>query len=204
VIPPEAYYSTTTSVTISPSAGGAANWAAKAYSPETRLVYMPVSGFSSRTYTAVEFELTPGLASQFKGTPRGGQVPAGTPPAKNPPLIGPEGRGGFLVAFDPVTRTERWRNPGGGGNGGGALATAGNLVFQVVNDGRLLAYTADEGKKLFEGPTGQAGMGPPITYELDGKQYISFMGGTGQAGRGGPARPPRMYTFVLDGKASMP
>jgi glucose dehydrogenase len=204
LIPPEAYYSTTTSVTISPSAAGAANWAAKAYSPETGLVYMPVSGFSSRTYTAVEFELTPGLATQFKGTPRGGQVPAGTPPAANPPLIGRQDRGGFLVAFDPVTRTERWRNPGGGGSGGGALATAGNLVFQVVNDGRLLAYTAAEGEKLLEVQTGQAGMGPPITYELDGKQYISFMGGTGQGGRGGPVLPPRMYTFVLDGKASMP
>ena len=48
-------------------------------------------------------------------------------------------------------------------------------------------------------------MGPPITYELDGKQYISFMGGTGQAGRGGgAASPPRLYTFVLDGKATMP
>lgn len=204
LIPREAYYSTSSSVTIYPSGGGAANWAAKAYSPDTRLVYMPVSGISSRTYTAVEFQLKPGLATQFNGTPRGGVVPPGTPPPSIPPIIGPQDRGGFLVAFDPVTRTERWRNPGGGGSGGGALTTAGNLVFQVVNDGRLLAYTADEGKKLLEVPTRQTGMGPPITYELDGKQYISFMGGTGQAGRGGPAAPPRMYTFVLDGTASMP
>ena len=95
---------------------------------------------------------------------------------------------------------------GGGGSGGGALATASNLVFQVVNDGRLIAYTAEDGKKLFEVPTGQGGMGPPITYELDGKQHISFMGGTGQAGRGrgGAASPPRLYTFVLDGKEVMP
>ena len=208
IIPPEAYYSTKTSVVISPSAGGAANWAAKAYSPRTGLVYMPVSGFSSRTYTAIEFDLTPGRAMQVNGTPRGGQVPAGTPTPANPPLIGPPAqglRGGYLVAFDPVTRKERWRNPGGGGSGGGALATAANLVFQVVNDGRLLVYTAEDGKKLLEIPTGQGGMGPPITYELDGKQYISFLGGTGQAGRGGgTASPPRLYTFVLDGKAPMP
>jgi len=206
LIPPEAYYSTDTSVTISPSAAGAANWAAKAFSPQTGLVYMPVSGFSSRTYTAVEFELNPARAMQVNGTPRGGQVPAGTPTPANPPLIGPPQtlRGGFLVAFDPVTRKERWRNPGGGGSGGGALATATNLVFQVVPDGRLIAYGAEDGRKLFELSTGQGGMGPPITYELDGKQYISFMGGTGQAGRGGAASPPRLYTFVLDGKERIP
>jgi quinohemoprotein ethanol dehydrogenase len=166
---------------------------------------MPVAGFSSRTYTAVPFELTD-RALQVNGTPRGGNVPAGTPTPSVPPFIGPPQtlRGGFLVAFDPVTQKERWRNPGGGGSGGGALATASSLVFQVVNDGRLLAYTAADGKKLFEVSTGQSGMGPPITYELDGNQYISFMGGTGQAARGGTASPPRVYTFVLDAKATMP
>ena len=207
LIPPEAYYSTSSAVTISPSAAGASNWAAKAFSPQTGLVYMPVSGFSSRTYTAIEFALDTTRAIQVNGTPRGGQVPAGTPTPANPPLIGPPQtvRGGFLVAFDPVKGMERWRNPGGGGSGGGALATASNLVFQVVPDGRFLAYTAQDGKKLFEVSTGQGGMGPPITYELDGKQYISFLGGTGQGGRGGgAASPPRLYTFVLDGKERMP
>jgi quinohemoprotein ethanol dehydrogenase len=207
LVNPEAYYTTSSSVTISPAAGGAANWAAKAYSPQTGLVYMPVNGFSSRAYTAIPFELMPARALQVNGTPRGGQLPAGAPVPTNPPLIGPEGvRGGFLVAFDPVARKERWRVAGGGGSGGGALATAGNLVFQVLNDGRLLALGADDGRKLFESQTGQRGMGPPISYELDGKQYISFMGGTGQAGRGATAgaSQPRMYTFVLDGKTPMP
>jgi len=205
IIPPEAYYTTTAAVTISPSGAGATAWAAKAYSPLTGLVYMPVNGFNSRTYIATNFELNPDRATQFNGTPRGG-APAGGPTPANPPLIGPPQsmRGNFLVAFDPVTRTERWRNPGGGGSGGGALATAANLVFQVINDGRLLAYAAADGKKLFEVSTGQSGMGPPVTYELDGNQYISFMGGTGQGARGGAASPPRMYTFVLDGKATMP
>ena len=142
----------------------------------------------------------------MNGTPRGGQIPPGTPTPANPPLIGPPEtlRGGFLVAFDPVRGMERWRNPGGGGSGGGVVATASNLVFQVVNDGRLLVYTAADGKLLKEIPTGQRGMGPPITYELAGQQYVSFMGGTGQGGRGGAAAPPRVYTFVIDGKTPMP
>ena len=120
-----------------------------------------------------------------------------------PPYIGPPQtlRGGYLVAFDPVARTERWRVEGGGGSGGGVLVTASNLVFQVVNDGRLRALAAEDGMVLWEAQTGQRGMGPPITYRLDGQQHISFMGGTG---RGGAGPRPMVYTFVLDGKAPMP
>ena len=199
----EAYYTTTQPAVISPSSGGAANWAAKAYSPNTGLVYMPVSGFSSRTYVAIPFDLVPGRATQDNGTPRGGRMPAQiTSPPMTPPYIGPsqELKGGYLVAFDPVRRTERWRVPGGGGSGGGALVTASNLVFQVVSDGRLRALAAEDGKTLWETQTGQRGMGPPITYLLDGRQHISFMGG---AGGNGAAR-PTLYTYVLDGKASLP
>lgn len=104
-----------------------------------------------------------------------------------------------------MAQKERWFAPGGGSNGGGALATAGNLVFQVLNDGRLMAYSADKGEKLLELPTGQrGGMGPPITYMLDGKQYIALMGGQGTVtgGRGGnapatPPVPPRLYVYSL-------
>jgi quinohemoprotein ethanol dehydrogenase len=199
----EAYYTTTQPAVISPSSGGAANWAAKAYSPNTGLVYMPVSGFSSRTYVAIPFDLVPGRSIQDNGTPRGGRMPAQvTAPPMTPPYIGPsqELKGGYLVAFDPVTRRERWRVAGGGGSGGGALVTASNLVFQVVNDGRLRALGADDGKVVWETQTGQRGMGPPITYLLDGRQHISFMGGQGG---NGSAR-PTIYTYVLDGKAPLP
>ena len=54
-------------------------------------------------------------------------------------------------------------------------------MFQVIPDGRLVAYRADTGEKLLDLKTGlHGGMGPPITYMLDGKQYISLMGGTGK------------------------
>ncbi len=202
----EAHYTTTQPAVISPSSGGAANWAAKAYSPDTGLVYLPVGGFSARTYVAIPFDLAPGRSIQDNGTPRGGRMPPNVTAAPvTPPYIGPSQdlRGGYLVAFDPVTRTERWRVQGGGGSGGGVLATASNLVFQVVPDGRLRVLVAGDGTVLREVPTGQRGMGPPITYQLDGRQHISFMGGTGQGGRGGAALPPTVYTFVLDGKAPM-
>jgi quinohemoprotein ethanol dehydrogenase len=122
----------------------------------------------------------------------------------------------MLVAWDPVTQKERWRTPGGGGIGGGTVTTAGNLVFQVLNDGHLLAYSADKGEKLLEIQTNmRGGMGPPITYLLDGKQYLSLMGGTGvvvprdaQQAANGSANAstvkPKLLTFVLDGQAPLP
>src|SRR5439155_15588591 len=96
------------------------------------------------------------------------------------PMIGPEPLGnnrGVLEAWDPVNQKLVWRTPGGGGIGGGTVSTAGNLVFQVINDGRFLGYTADKGEKLFEVQTGRTGMAPPITYQVDGKQYVALMGG---------------------------
>jgi quinohemoprotein ethanol dehydrogenase len=99
----------------------------------------------------------------------------------------------MLVAWDPVTQKEKWRTPGGGGIGGGTVTTAGNLVFQVIPDGHFVAYSADKGTKLVDIQTGlRGGMGPPITYMLDGKQYIALMGGTGSFGNrgGGPGPGP--------------
>ncbi len=136
-------------------------------------------------------------------------------PAAIGPVLAPGENPSALVAWDPMAQKERWRTPGGGSFGGGCLTTAGNLVFQVIPDGRLVAYSADKGEKLFEVKTGlKGGMGPPITYELDGKQYVSLMGGQGAMERYGASTgskipmprlvPPKLLTFVLDGKASLP
>jgi quinohemoprotein ethanol dehydrogenase len=125
-----------------------------------------------------------------------------------------------------VNQKERWRAQGGGGIGGGTVTTAGNLVIQVIPDGRLVAYTADKGTKVLEVQTGlRGGMGPPITYMLDGKQYIALAGGAGALpGRGGapaaaagaapagtpppppppPTMTPKLLVFGLDGKATLP
>jgi quinohemoprotein ethanol dehydrogenase len=95
------------------------------------------------------------------------------------------------VAWDPVAQKERWRGNGGGALGGGTVTTAGNLVLQVIPDGRLFAYSADKGEKLLEIQTGlRGGMGPPITYMVDGKQYVALMGGTGAIGNRGAPPPP--------------
>ncbi|MBZ5633334.1 MAG: PQQ-binding-like beta-propeller repeat protein [Acidobacteriia bacterium] len=116
------------------------------------------------------------------GGPGGGRGPAAAPPP-SPPAIGPEGRGNILVAWDPVAQKERWRGLSAGFNQGGTLSTAGNLVFASVNT-RLIVYRADNGDQLMDITTGLSQMGPPMTFMLDGKQYVAIAGGPTQAGGG--------------------
>src|SRR5262245_25985288 len=143
------------------------------------------------------------------------------PQAPGVPAIGPTGRGNILVAWDPIAQKEKWRGLAAGFNQGGSLSTAGNLVFSSVNN-RLLAYRADTGEQLLDLQTGLSQAGPPMTFMLDGKQYIVVAGGPTQAagagGRGGggggrgqapaapaaPARPSHLLAFALDGKATLP
>ena len=132
-------------------------------------------------------------------------------PHEIPAAIGPDATGSALLAWDPVAGKERWRVSGGGASGGGTLSTASNLVIQVLSNGTVRAYTADKGEKVFEVNTGMRnGMGPPITFAIDGKQYIAMMGGSG--GTPSPGRSmeattpikPHLMVFGLDGKAELP
>jgi PQQ-dependent dehydrogenase (methanol/ethanol family) len=102
------------------------------------------------------------------------------------PAIGPQGRGNFVIAWDPVAQKERWRGPAGSSasTSGGTLSTAGNLLFSSVQ-GRLLAFNAATGELLHELQTGLNGIGPPMTYMIDGKQYIVVSGGAPGGGGGG-------------------
>jgi quinohemoprotein ethanol dehydrogenase len=174
------------------------------YSPLTGLVYIPGQE-SSYTYRidpnfqyvagGRNLGMAGGLGPRL---PNGGTAAPPPPPTNQAPAHEPEGAenepkatGGFLVAWDPKTEKERWRITGAPGTtAGGTLATAGNLVFEGP-----VAYNAETGEKLWEGETG----GPnasPITYMLDGKQYVTLLG------RGYPDN--HLFTFVLDGKAEVP
>ena len=150
-------------------------------------------------------------------TPEQGAVAANNAPTAAPavpaaplPEIGPDGvNGNVLYAWDPIARKERWRAQGGsaGPFAGGSLATAGNLVFTSVND-TLIAYRADTGEKLAAIPLGTTQMGPPISFTIDGKQYIAVTAAQGGCAGAGAApaapRPANLLVLALDGKAPIP
>jgi quinohemoprotein ethanol dehydrogenase len=221
IVNEEAHYGRET-VMLTPGPGGGHNWSPMSFNPSTGLVYVPTSNGGVNGYTADDdFVFKPGeknLGIIRPKTQAATPDTAGAPSApavapKTPPTIGPappDGQRNLLVAWDPVTQKERWHASGGGSLGGGTVTTAGNLVLQVIPDGRLVAYRADTGEKLLDLKTGlHGGMGPPITYLIDGKQYISLMGGTGKVtpSVGFPPAPPsatppglpKLLTFVLDG-----
>jgi quinohemoprotein ethanol dehydrogenase len=206
IVHPEAFYGKDP-VTVWPTAGGGHNWSPMSFHPGTGLVYIPT------TYGTWTFVAGDEVVEAQTGHTGLGRVPSNVTP-KTFPTIGPppmEGNPrGVLHAWDPVNQKLVWRVPGGGGRYGGTVATGGNLVFQVINDGKLMAYSADKGELLLELPVPRTSVGPPITYLLDGKQYVAFAAGSGRpANVVGPNdakvdNPPLLFVFELDGKGVMP
>jgi len=190
---PEARYSTARGTTVYPVQMH--NTSQMSFNPSTGLIYVPIAVENTFSFVSSEsYAPTPGR--QNFGLNLGGArsgIPMATPPPHGPDRRNPDGskvRGGILSAWDPATQTERWFALGGGQSGGGTLSLASNLVIQTMLNGRLKAFTADKGELLLDLPLPlTSGVGPPMTFMLDGKQYIALMGGTGLAGRGRGAGP---------------
>jgi glucose dehydrogenase len=116
-------------------------------------------------YEMVEVEYRPGQWNT--GTARG-------PDVVRPPRPELRGPAGALKAWDPVENREVWRMETDGMNGG-ALSTAGGLVFWATRN-RIVALDARSGSLLWEAPTGDQ-PATPVTYELDGRQYVAILAG---------------------------
>ena len=112
---------------------------------------------------------------------------------------------GVLKAWDPVARKVVWQSEPGPRATSGTTATAGNLVFMGNSGGKqLAAYDARNGKKLWSFDAKTAVFAAPITYELDGVQYVAAsVGGATQGGYFAPTY-ARMLVFALGGKAKLP
>ena len=88
---------------------------------------------------------------------------------------------GHLAAWDPVQQKEVWPIQHDLSWNGGLLSTAGNLVFQGRADGHFAAYRADNGELVWESPVHVGIIAPPVTYTVDGEQYIAVVAGWGGA-----------------------
>lgn len=177
-INPEARYEKTGKMFLGrPGPGGAHNWAPMSFSPRTGLVYVPV-GLAPSPYSAVKDWEASDIGWQI-----GLSFDVGT--AFNAAMAGGATRMSMsaLVAWDPVAQKEAWRAPHASGMGGGTLATSGNLVFHGNTAGELAAYSADKGAKLwsFDAQTGV--MAAPMSYALDGEQYVAVVVGWGGPGK---------------------
>ena len=174
-------------VTVAPGPAGGHAWTSMSFNPTTKLAYVAALNSTFRYQQDENFKPEVGVYDwgiSFKfPTPTPGQQNTAPPPTS----------GGFLLAWDPVTQAARWEVPNW--NGGGTVTTAGNLVFAASNIGDFGAFGADKGEKLWSVRLVPQ-FANPITYMVDGKQYVSVM-----AGRGGHSR---LYTFALDAHMPIP
>jgi quinohemoprotein ethanol dehydrogenase len=191
-------------VLVSPAPGGAHNWYPMAFNPTTGLVYVPARQGSYALHVPDK-----GWVSNTTNWNRGEDTtyhgPLLAQAIAKPPMTG------LLIAWNPAEQREAWRVTFPMVESGGVLATAGNLILQGRSDGLFCAYRATDGKKLWQFDAGTGVMAPPVTYLLDGVQYITLMVGWGGAAGlnnipgSGEVKPGfgRILTFSLGGKAKL-
>lgn len=212
---------------VFPSWAGGHDWQPMSFNPRTGLVYIPVL---ESPMIMVDLQRNPGaLVSHIDGAFSTGMIipdqdyaAADWEPlfGKLPGFAKVEAKTGkplvssALKAWDPVHQREVWRQPLSAGYfvfDGGVMSTAGNLVFEGLADGEFRAYAADSGELLKSIDTGSGIMAAPMTYEVDGVQYVAVMAGYGGATIGSPfpansapakyLNEGRILAFRLDGDA---
>lgn len=197
---------------ILPGPIGGHNWQAMAFDAGRGLVYIPAMETSLAYSMNEEWKKTGSYKHVVGGWNLGlelGKIvqvmgAAGTPPPAR----------GYLKAFDPLTGKEAWAVEQLHYWNGGTLATAGGLVFQGNSIGEVNAHDSDTGDVLWTFNAFTAFLAPPMTYQIDGVQYVAILAGTGggelftgevhnlasvEYGNFG-----KLLVFALDGKAQLP
>jgi PQQ-dependent dehydrogenase (methanol/ethanol family) len=194
---PEARYDVTGKpVILSPAAPGSHNWHPMAYSPDTGLVYIPAQEVSMAYVPA------PGrIIGVFN---IGVDWISGNYLYEEPGNTIKRGTRANLIGWDPVQNQEVWRVKRDGG-AAGVVTTAGGIVFQGdSNKQEFIAYRADNGERIWSAPTRTGVVAGPISYELDGVQYVAqVVGGFQQGGYYAPNY-SRLLVYKLGGNAELP
>jgi alcohol dehydrogenase (cytochrome c) len=145
---------------VYPGLHGATNWNSPSFSPQTSLLYLATRNEGTVFYRfSTDYE--PG--AHFTG---GG--------IRGIPGVEPQGS---IKALDPLTGEEKWEFPLHSPPWAGVLSTAGGLVFGGTPEGNFFALDAATGKPLWDFQAGGAVFSNPISYELDGRQFIAIAAG---------------------------
>ncbi len=149
-------------VTFWPSAFGGKNWAPMAYNPDTQTAFINTLNLGMN-YKGVEPQYRAGVfyfGAEFSWD-------------------WPEGDRGYLRAIDPMTAEVKWESAIAIPRNAGILATAGGLIFTGNQSGDFEAFNAETGAKAWSFNTGSGIVGQPMTWEMDGRQYVSIVNGSG-------------------------
>ena len=209
-INPEAMYEKTGKpFVVAPGAIGAHSWQPMSFSPKTGLMYIPANQAAfpyaaARDWQASGIGFQTGTDGAIVAMPADKTIREGARAATT----------GALLAWDPVKQKAVWSVPQTGPWNGGTLATAGNLVFQGNADGDFIAYAANSGKKLWSFHAQTGVIAAPMTYSIDGEQYVAILAGWGGvwdvatgavADKSKAARNiSRLLVFKIGGKGQLP
>lgn len=192
---------------VYPSAIGGHNWQPMAYSPQTGLLYipeldmgMPFDEIKGPDYKHLKRHFNTGYKlTQADASQRFTQALLKHLPKSH------------LLAWDPAKQEVAWKMPHPYIHNGGVLATAGGLVFQGTSDGRFLGVRADNGELLWTFNTQNSVLPGPVSYRVNGEQYIAVAVGRGGAltmntGKSFPTENPnnRIMAFKVGGSAALP
>jgi PQQ-dependent dehydrogenase (methanol/ethanol family) len=155
---------------IRPSPYGAHTWTPMSLHPKTGLVYLPV----------VDMPYVYGGDKDWKFQPNSWNTGLDMSAFESfGETESNETWGAYLLAWDPVNQREVWRHTHRTGFNGGTLSTGDDLLFEGAADGRFVAYRASDGKQLWESPVGTGAMAGPVTYLVNGEQYVAVAAGWG-------------------------
>jgi quinohemoprotein ethanol dehydrogenase len=166
-------------------------WYPQSFNPQTGLIYVPTRRGVSSFYAEKGGRI---LGNQMV------DVAMGHPPEGKRPEV--ENPGAYLLAWDPVARKAAWEQREGSGNAG-TLTTAGNLVFQGAPGKKLAAFRADTGEKVWAVDTQGNVVPGPVTYSIDGEQYIAAIS-SASTGFAAAAGKNRLLVYKLNGAVQLP
>jgi len=196
---PEARYSRDEIYNLAPGVQGGHGWHANAFNPETGLVYIATQRAYFVMRTAENFVPNP------QGTNLGIDMGASFVYMRDNPDA-PREFVGYVTAWDPVAGKAVWKSEEHDGPTGGVLSTGGGLVFSGGgnNTNEFRAYDTVSGQKLWSFDTQTGMVAAPITFELDGKQYVAASVGINSAGNYYAPNYSRLLVFAIDGAAVLP